>query len=280
MRKHSDEDIIYAVKNSFTYADVCRKLGMIPSGGSYKVVKKYIKDLDLNIDHFTNRATNINNRLNTSVEKDLSFYLTENSNIKTDRLKWKLIKHGIKKYKCECCGLTKWNGKQIKLQLHHINGNPTDNRLENLQFLCPNCHSLTDNYCGGNIKNQSNNKVKYCNGCGRKISDDLILCEDCYDKLINGENINIYEIKDKGICDICGGETSSSKIHICDKCTKEKRHNDFIKRIPSKDELKELIGTLSFIKIASKYKVSDNTIRKWCKFYNIPYRKKDISKNK
>ena len=42
------------------------------------------------------------------------------------------------------------NGRPIPLQLHHINGNPTDNRIENLQVLCPNCHAQTDNYSGKN----------------------------------------------------------------------------------------------------------------------------------
>ena len=55
VRKHSDNEIINAVNESFTYADVCRKLNMIPAGGSYNVVKRYIKELNLSIDHFTNR---------------------------------------------------------------------------------------------------------------------------------------------------------------------------------------------------------------------------------
>lgn len=57
-----------------------------------------------------------------------------------------LIKAGYKENKCECCGINEWNGKPITLQLHHKNGNPRDNCLENLEVLCPNCHSQTDNY--------------------------------------------------------------------------------------------------------------------------------------
>lgn len=52
-----------------------------------------------------------------------------------------------------------WLGAPIPLQVHHINGNTTDNRLENLQYLCPNCHSQTDNFCGKNTnKTKINNK--------------------------------------------------------------------------------------------------------------------------
>lgn len=54
-------------------------------------------------------------------------------------------------YKCQCCGLTSWNGKELHLQLHHIDGDGYNNELSNLQLLCPNCHSQTDNYAGRNI---------------------------------------------------------------------------------------------------------------------------------
>ena len=54
----------------------------------------------------------------------------------------------IKEYKCERCGRTEWEGFPIPLELHHLNGVHNDNRLENLQILCPNCHALTDNYSG------------------------------------------------------------------------------------------------------------------------------------
>ena len=51
--------------------------------------------------------------------------------------------------------LKSWLGAKIPLELHHINGDNTDNRIENLQLLCPNCHALTDNYRGKNIKIKS-----------------------------------------------------------------------------------------------------------------------------
>ena len=61
-------------------------------------------------------------------------------------VKLRLLREGIKENRCEICGLSEWLGKPVSMALHHINGDGRDNRLENLQLLCPNCHSQTDNF--------------------------------------------------------------------------------------------------------------------------------------
>jgi len=63
-------------------------------------------------------------------------------------LKGRLIQAGLKENRCEGCGISEWNDRPITLELHHVNGDGLDNRLENLEVLCPNCHSLTDNWGG------------------------------------------------------------------------------------------------------------------------------------
>jgi DNA-binding transcriptional ArsR family regulator len=65
-------------------------------------------------------------------------------------LKQRLIKAGLKENRCEECGITEWRGKPLNMALHHVNGDGTDNRLENLRLLCANCHSQTPNYGGRN----------------------------------------------------------------------------------------------------------------------------------
>jgi DNA-binding CsgD family transcriptional regulator len=65
-------------------------------------------------------------------------------------LKARLIDAGLKDNRCESCGISTWRGKPLNVQLHHKNGDGTDNRLMNLSFLCPNCHSQTDTYGGRN----------------------------------------------------------------------------------------------------------------------------------
>ena len=80
-------------------------------------------------------------------------YIYETTNLingkkyKPANLRQRLIVNGLKENKCEICGITEWQNKPITIQLHHIDGNRDNNTLENLQMLCPNCHSQTHNFC-------------------------------------------------------------------------------------------------------------------------------------
>lgn len=68
-------------------------------------------------------------------------------------LKRRILASGLKKYECEECGNSgEWNNKVLVLQLDHINGIYNDNRVENLRFLCPNCHSQTETFSGKNMR--------------------------------------------------------------------------------------------------------------------------------
>lgn len=75
--------------------------------------------------------------------------LVEHGFVSTQHIKRRLLKEGLKIHVCEDCGIgDEYNGKPIVHQLHHKNGNPKDHRINNLQILCPNCHSQTDNWAG------------------------------------------------------------------------------------------------------------------------------------
>ena len=69
-------------------------------------------------------------------------------------LRWRLLKDGVFDPICAKCGIMDWQEKPLSMHLHHINGVKSDNRLENLQLLCPNCHSQTNNFAGRNAKKQ------------------------------------------------------------------------------------------------------------------------------
>lgn len=89
----------------------------------------------------------------------------------------KLIESGILEYKCDFCGIREWNGKPIVLQLHHIDGNTLNNNLSNLQLLCPNCHSQTDNFSGKS--NRIDKEHKKCAICGSLINERSTFCTKC-----------------------------------------------------------------------------------------------------
>lgn len=67
-----------------------------------------------------------------------------------NHLKARLQQAGLLPRACQSCGIDEWLGRPLSLALHHVNGNGHDNRLENLQVLCPNCHSQTDTFAGRN----------------------------------------------------------------------------------------------------------------------------------
>jgi predicted RNA-binding Zn-ribbon protein involved in translation (DUF1610 family) len=68
----------------------------------------------------------------------------------TGKVRKKILQEKAFEYVCVECGISEWNGKKIALQLDHIDGDSSNHRKENLRFLCPNCHSQTDTWCGRN----------------------------------------------------------------------------------------------------------------------------------
>ena len=125
-------------------------LGKKSTNEYYKQIRKILEENEVDTTHFDGVYKPRGIRDKIPVEK----YLVKGSTISISKLREKLLKEGFKEHKCENpeCGLSEWHGKPIPLQLHHINGDRTDNRLENLQLLCPNCHAMTDNYCGRKLK--------------------------------------------------------------------------------------------------------------------------------
>lgn len=153
--KYRKEVLEPIIKNSKTITEVLEKLGMRCAGGNYKTIHKYIEKYGLDTNHFDEHELKII-KLKENIKKrkkPLSEILVENSTYSRSSLKKRLINNGILEYKCGKCGNSgEWMGEKLVLQLEHINGVYNDNRLENLEFLCPNCHTQTKTYAGKKLK--------------------------------------------------------------------------------------------------------------------------------
>lgn len=142
----SDEEFKQIVQESNSYSDCLRALGLGTRGGSSTdTLKRRIKELECSIEHFGEKD------ISPNAKYTLEEILVENSSYAgISRLKLRLVNENKLEYKCAICGIDEWLGKPLSLQLDHINGINNDHRLENLRFLCPNCHSQTDTYAGKN----------------------------------------------------------------------------------------------------------------------------------
>ena len=150
-KKWNVEQLKNAVLTSRSIRQVIEKLGLIPAGGNYDQIKKYIKLNELNITHFVGKIWNKGLRGIGKPMIPLEKVLISDSSYQSHKLKQRLFSSRIKEPKCEECGWAKNSlDGRLPLELDHINGNRKDNRLENLRILCPNCHSLQSTHRGRN----------------------------------------------------------------------------------------------------------------------------------
>lgn len=180
--KLSDEQFVELLKKSSTISEVLFKLGYTVKGNSwgYSQVKRRMDDLNLDYSIFKGKSAVIKtNKLNNVRKEDI---LKENCKHQRTVLRRYIIKNNLIPYKCAICGCTEWQGKTLSLELDHINGANNDNRLENLRFLCPNCHSQTSTY---GSRNQQTNSSEY------DIPDDLRkMVEEKYDEVKNVKKVS------------------------------------------------------------------------------------------
>lgn len=244
---YTEIDYKNAAKNSYSIAGMCRFLGLGPYGANYRSIHKAIESYDIDISHFTGKGWNKIglNKPNTTIPLDE--ILVENSTYDcSSSLKNRLFREGVKEQKCECCGLTEWLGKPIALELHHVNGIRSDNRIENLQILCPNCHSQTDNYCGKN----ATKTIKILTD-----KEKLQITESRF----NFDSPN-KKSKIEKKCAVCGKTIKNSR-NKSKYCSYECAHRAQ-QKLPSDEILLQLIKTKNNCEIAKMYNVSESSVRK------------------
>lgn len=181
------EYVKFVIENSESNAEVLRVLGLPRTGILYKRLKKFSIDENIDLPIYAN-----SNRRNSVSDSDI---FVENSTYLDNRnIKNKLVHNYNWKYQCMVLDCEKpepvWSGKPIALQLDHINGISNDNRIENLRFICPNCHSQTITFGSRNFAGNRINPKQFCD-CGRTKNNSSAMCLFCSQISRIGKNLKI-----------------------------------------------------------------------------------------
>ena len=211
---------------------------MRPVGGNHRLFKGWLEKWQIPTDHFDGGASA--RRRPPRQAKPLSEVLVVNSTYSRYKLKLRLFSEGLKNRRCELCGQDEnWQGRTMSLILDHINGVPDDNRLENLQIVCPNCAATLDTHCGR--KNRRESEIRNCRHCGRAFE---------------------AKYREHRYCShACGCRWDRSRLRGRPKPASRK-----VERPPREQLLTEIEAT-GYCAVGRRYGVSDNAVRKWVRFY-------------
>ena len=205
LEKYSDEQIKEILKDAISFSDVLRKFGYESiTTGNYKLVKGILKNrqIEVPIYNYFKEFNNFNRK------KSIEELFINDSTVNRQHLKNIIIKDKLIDYKCDKCGNNgEWQNEKLILQLEHKNGDTYDNRLENLSFLCPNCHSQTSTFSGRNSKRFKKEKTDRRCKCGKEISSTAFMCISCNSKENRKVDRPDYEILMKEI-----NESSQNKV--------------------------------------------------------------------
>ena len=150
MSKYTKKTLQTIVKSSRSFAEVLKKLNLKQAGGTQAYIKQKCLELNIKTDHFLGMGWNVFGQPDFAKGKEsIIGYFDKETKRKPYNVKKRLLNHNLKKNECEKCGIKSINGwynQNITIELHHIDGNRSNNTFSNLQMLCPNCHSQTHNY--------------------------------------------------------------------------------------------------------------------------------------
>ena len=180
MNKYTKENLSPVVESCYTWSDVCRHFGIKPLTGSQAHIKRRAIDFGIDFSHFLGQGSTKGKI--RGPKRPIEDYLFNLCKIDSHSLKLRLVKEGIKKYECERCKTSEWDGEELPLDLDHIDGDHDNNTLSNLQILCPNCHSLKTRKQWK--LNKKPKKFKECSKCSARISNHSISghCKKCVER--------------------------------------------------------------------------------------------------
>lgn len=162
------------VSNSFSFKELERKIGYqcISGGRQNDIVRAVLDDNEIDYSHFY--------VVGSKKKRTFEDSFCEHSTASMNYIKRYIKNHQLLEYKCAICGLPpEWNGQPLVLTLDHINGDHTDNRLENLRYVCPNCDRQLPTFARKNNAYKEKPK-RYCRDCGTELqSETSSFCPNC-----------------------------------------------------------------------------------------------------
>lgn len=253
----TDEEQIEAVKHCTSINGLLRYLGKPVSSGQHLWAKRRIQCAGIDISHFTGRGSRMDSLSYTTDE-----LFAEGSKKKRSTVRKRILRDNLIPYECAFCGNTgEWMGHPMALELDHINGVANDHRLENLRFLCPNCHATTDTYCGRNMKKGSSSEEKCVKPFRYKpLPENALHGYDNYSK--------------QKQCHICG-QLISNSAKTCRQCFNNSLRKTNVHEMPSMD-LAKLVVDNGIAGVAKLYNVSESTVARWCVEHGMPKHKAEI----
>lgn len=163
------------VENSETNKQALERLGYSSNGTSGRTLRKRCEQYNITMPSDRDTSKTVNR---SSVTKE---DLKENSSRTTTTIKRFILREEILSYSCNNCeNKGQWEGKPLILQLDHINGIGNDHRLENLRFLCPNCHSQTETFGSKNGQSVKEATDNLCPSCGVIMARNSQKCRTCH----------------------------------------------------------------------------------------------------
>ena len=137
------EEILQWIAEEEPKSYMCQQLGC-----KQETLNSYLKKMDI---EYAGQQNKKGQQKGSNVYRPAEYYFDNKQPIASAKLKEKLFKDSLKEEKCELCGISVWQGVKLPLELHHKNGKHNDNSFDNLQILCPNCHSIQEGNAGANI---------------------------------------------------------------------------------------------------------------------------------
>lgn len=180
-----DEEFRELVAKSIVAGDVLEYFGFAREGNNWKTVHTRCIALGIDTSHFDGSASRVSRLKKTAASLDS--VLVKGSTYSRSSLKKRLLRDGLLKNECAICKIPpEWNGMPLVLRIDHENGDPHDNRIENLRLICHNCDSQLITYC---ISNHGKTRDrKNCPDCGKVLSSKKSeRCQRCANKLVNHE---------------------------------------------------------------------------------------------